>query len=74
MNYFKGQSFRGTTEDDILDTFRSLGMKVDFIKKIPTGGTSRRCIVFPSVQRPTFLLKKRRWMSADEVVSYDDED
>ena len=73
MNYFKGQSFRGTTEDDILDTFKSLGLKVDFIKKIPTGGTSRRCIVFPLVQGLTFLLKKKRWMS-DEVVSYHDED
>ena len=49
-------------------------MKVDFIKKIATGGTSRRCIVFPSVQRLTLLLKKKRWMSADEVVSYGDED
>ncbi len=74
MNYFKGQSFRGTTEDDILDTFKSLGLKVDFIKKITPGGTSRRCIVFLSVQGLTFLLKKMRWMSADEVVSYDDED
>lgn len=34
----------------------------------------RRCIVFPSVQGLTFLLKKKRWMSSDEVVSYDDED
>ncbi len=29
MTYFKGQSFRGTTEDDIVDTFKSLGLKVD---------------------------------------------
>ena len=74
MTYFKGQSFRGTTEDDIVDTFKSLGLKVDFIKKIPTGGTSRRCIVFPSVQGLTFMLKKKRWMSAEEVISCDDED
>jgi len=74
MTYFKGQSFRGTTEDDIVDTFKSLGLKVDLVKKIPAGGTSRRCIVFPSVQGMTFLLKKKRWMSAEEVVSYDEDE
>ena len=74
MNYFKGQSFRGTTEDDIVDTLKLLRLKVDLVKKIPTGGTSRRCIVFPTVQGLTFLLKKKRWMSDEEVVSNDDED
>ena len=71
--YFKGQSFRGTTEDDIVDTFTSLGLKVDLVKKLPAGGTSRRCIKFPSVLGLMFLLKKKRWMSAEEVVSYDEE-
>jgi len=74
MNYFKGQSFRGTTEDDIVDSFKSLGLKVDLVKKIPSGGTSRRCIVFPSVQGLMFLLKKKRWVSGEEVISYDDEE
>ena len=74
MNYFKGQSFRGTTEDDIVDTFKSLGLKVDLVKKIPAGGTSRRCIVFPSVQGLIFLLKKKHWMSSEEVISYDEEE
>ena len=74
MTYFKGQSFRGTTEDDIVDTFKSLGLRVDLPKKIPAGGTSRRCIVFPSIQGLIFLLKKKRWMSAEEVISYDDDE
>ena len=73
MNHFKGQSFRGTTEDDIVDTLDSLNLEVDFVKKIPAGGTSRRCVVFPSVQGLMFLLKSKRWMSVEEVISYDEE-
>jgi len=44
------------------------------VKKIPAGGTSRRFIQFPSVQGLIFLLKKKRWMSVEEVISYDDEE
>ena len=58
MNFFKGQSFRGTTGGDIVDTLASLGLKVDFVKKIPAGGTSRRCIVFLSVQGLIFCSKR----------------
>lgn len=57
-----------------MDTLESLGLKVDLVKKIPSGGTSRRCIVFPSVQGLMFLLKKKRWVSGEEVISYDDEE
>ncbi len=39
----------GTTGDDIVDTLESLSLKVDLVKNIPVGGTSKRCIVFSSI-------------------------
>jgi len=53
---------------------KSLGLKVDLVKKIPSGGTSRRRILFPSVQGLMFLLKKKLWVSVEELISYDDEE
>ena len=54
-----------------MDTLESLGLEVAFVKKIPAGGTSRRCIVFPSVQGLIFLLNSKLLRSA-EVDSHEE--
>jgi hypothetical protein len=55
-----------------VDTLESLGLKVDLVKNIPVGGTSKRCIVFSSIQGLFFLLKKKCWTSA-EAMSYEED-
>ena len=53
-------------EDDLKRDFRSLGLEP---KQMSLAGTSRRgLITFPSMEGLIYLLRKKGWMTADEVV------
>lgn len=73
LNHFRGQAYRSSNEDEVIADLVRLGL-THTIKKIPHGGTSRRCIVFPSINAIKYLLRKKNWLSAaDEAGIVEDE-
>lgn len=73
LNHFRGQAYRQSNEDEVLADLARLGLS-STIKRVPNGGTSRRCIAFPSIQGIKFLLRRKNWLSAaDEAGVVEDE-
>ncbi len=68
---FKGQSWMRYNEDDLKRDFKALGLEP---KQARLASTSRRgLITFPTVEGIIYLLRKKGWMTADELT-IDDED
>ena len=68
---FKGQSWMRYNEDDLKRDFKQLGLEA---KQARLAGTSRRgLITFPSIEGVIYLLRKKGWMTADELTIDDEE-
>ncbi len=68
---FKGQSWMRYNEDDLKRDFKGLGLEP---KQARLAGTSRRgLITFPSVEGIIYLLRKKGWMTADELTMEDED-
>jgi len=58
-------------EDDLKRDFKGLGLEP---KQARLAGTSRRgLITFPSVEGIIYLLRKKGWMTADELTMEDED-
>lgn len=72
IEHFKGESYVKITADDVLAALESLGLGKNQNRELPTGRTSKRCWVFPSIEGLKYVLMKHNWLSADELQSVDD--
>lgn len=74
LEFFRGQAYRSSNEDDLIGDLAKLGLPRGVVKRVPTTGTTRRCIAFPSIQGIKFLLRRKKWLTeADESGVTEDE-
>ena len=73
MMHFKGEAYSRIVSDDVMTALKELGISPRGNARIPIGGTSRRCFIFPSVQGLRYLLKKQSWLTEDDQ-DFDEEE